>query len=169
MIEQGERNENQGKESYTNKPHGELVQIFRAAIEKDVKRFRGHMSPEAVVRFRLQHQYGSDERWEFFNTLSVAWATLAYERYDIGSDEETNAGFCLESWYGDTGESAVKLTPLQVKILDALTDALSIPHQRGQAEIPVPEKLRHYSRYLGSPQYKELFYKAQAERGQKPQ
>ena len=145
MIEQGEGNTSQGQESYTNKPHEELVQIFRAAIEKDVKRFNGHMSPESAVRFRLRNQYGSDERWEFFNSLSLAWAVLTYERYEPGSWEEMEDGESICFWHGTSGQTAIKLDPLQVKMIDALTEAVGIPHKQGQREIPIPEKLQTYT------------------------
>src|SRR4051794_26128754 len=112
MIEQEGGGQSPGQERYSDKPHEELVQIFRAAIEKEVKRFKGNFSPELVVRLQFQNQYGSKERWEFFNTLAMAWDVLAYERYDIGSNEETNAGFDLQYGCGDNGKNAVNLNPL---------------------------------------------------------
>ena len=39
----------------------------------------------------------------------------------------------------------IKLDPQQVKILDALAEAADIPHQRGQAEIEIPEHIRDYA------------------------
>src|SRR5690242_10611213 len=131
MIEQEGGGQSPRQERYSDKPHEELVQIFRAGIEKEVKRFKGHYSPELIVRLQFQNQYGSHERFEFFRSLAMAWDVLAYEHYAIGSNAEADAGIDLQYWCGETGKNAVTLNPVQVKIIDALADALSIPHERG--------------------------------------
>ena len=38
----------------------------------------------------------------------------------------------------------ITLDPLQVKILDALAEAADVPHQRGQAEIEIPQYIKEY-------------------------
>jgi len=59
------------------------------------------------------------------------------------------AGSLLQAYYGETKEPAIKLTnPKQVLLLDAMAEAAGIPHQRGQTEITIPEKLRNYNKYL---------------------
>jgi hypothetical protein len=58
-----------------------------------------------------------------------------------------------------------KLThPMQVRVLDALAEAGGVPHQRGQTEIEIPEKLRNYNQYLMSPEYQAQLTEAQAKR-----
>jgi hypothetical protein len=42
--------------------------------------------------------------------------------------------------------------------------AVGIPHERGQAEIEIPEKLRHYDKLRLSKEYRERVAQAIAER-----
>jgi hypothetical protein len=86
-------------------------------------------------------------------TVRSAWDALSYDRYEPGSREEGLAGSVLQAYASATGEPKIKLThPTQVRVLDALTEAAGVPHQRGQTEIEIPEKLRNYNRYLMSPE-----------------
>ena len=52
---------------------------------------------------------------------------------------------------GEPRPEIIKLDVQQVKILDALAEAADLPHQRGRAEIEIPENLRYYRRYRFSP------------------
>jgi hypothetical protein len=51
-------------------------------------------------------------------------------------------GSYLSGKYKRNGEATIKLSDPQVRIIDALTEAVGIPHKRGQAEIEIPEELR---------------------------
>jgi hypothetical protein len=51
-----------------------------------------------------------------------------------------------------------------VRVLDALTEAAGVPHQRGQTEVEIPEKVRKYNQYLMSPEYQVKLAEAQAKR-----
>ena len=94
-----------------------------------------------------------------------AWDALAYDKYETGSREEGLAGSLLQSYYGETKEPTIKLTnPKQVLLLDAMAEAAGVPHQRGQTEITIPEKLRKYNQYLMSSEYEELWKSARARR-----
>jgi hypothetical protein len=53
---------------------------------------------------------------------------------------------------------------MQVRVLDALVEAANVPHQRGQTEIEIPEKLRNYNRYLMSPEYQAKLAETQTKR-----
>jgi hypothetical protein len=80
----------------------------------------------------------------------------------------------LSSYYQHscvTGEKpTIKLNPVQVQIIDALTEAVGIPHKKGQAEIEIPEKLRSETKWLLSEEYQERLLQATARaRGEKPE
>jgi hypothetical protein len=78
--------------------------------------------------------------------ISLYGSVMAYDRYEVGSREEGLAGSTMQMYYWATHEPTIKLTdPGQVRTLDALTEAVGIPHQRGQTEIQIPEKLRNYT------------------------
>jgi hypothetical protein len=69
-----------------------------------------------------------------------------YEHYKPGSSEENFAARSLQYYYQFTSKPGIILcNPLQIRVLDALTEAVGIPHERGMAEIEIPEKLRHYN------------------------
>jgi hypothetical protein len=53
-------------------------------------------------------------------------------------------------YWGHTDDlETVKLThPLQVRLLDALTEAVGIPHQRGQTVIEIPKNLKGKKEFL---------------------
>ena len=100
-----------------------------------------------------------------FFTLRSAWDALAYDKYETGSKEEGLAGSMLQAYYSATREPGIKLTnPKQVQLLDAMAEAAGIPHQRGQTEIAIPEKLHNYNHYLMSPEYQERWDNAKSRR-----
>jgi hypothetical protein len=90
--------------------------------------------------------------------IRKAWDALAYDHYKEYSFTKHMVGLHLSGHYQRTHESVIKLTRPQARVLDALTEAVGIPHQRGQAEIEIPEKARHYEEWL------EKFY-AEQDRG----
>jgi hypothetical protein len=105
------------------------------------------------------------EMGEMLFTVRSAWDALSYDRYEPGSREEGLAGSVLQAYYGATREPTIKLThPMQVRVLDALTEAAGVPHQRGKTEVEIPEKCRNYNRYLMSPEYQARLTEAQAKR-----
>ena len=124
------------------------------------------LPPETVIRNVLEWYSGSSmDQDDTFSTLMSAWDALAYDKYEPGSKEEGLAGSLLQAYYGETREPSIKLTnPKQVQMFDALTEAAGIPHQRGQTEITIPEKLRNYNQYLMSPEYQERWDRAQERR-----
>ena len=142
---------------------GENQQIYaslRSPQEREV------LPPETIIRNVLDwYSSSSMEQDDTFSTLLSAWDALVYDKYETGSKEEGLAGSILQSYYGETREPAIKLTnPKQVLLLDAMAEAAGIPHQRGQTEIVIPEKLRNYNQYMMSPEYEERWTRAQARR-----
>jgi hypothetical protein len=125
------------------------------------------LSPETAVRGVLDWYAGSanSELGDHLFTVRTAWDALAYNRYEPGSREEGLAGSVLQAYHGATREPTIKLThPMQVRVLDAFTEAAGVPHQRGQTEIEIPEKLRNYNQYLMSPEYQAKLTEAQVKR-----
>ena len=160
-------------------PHEQLVESFRGLIRDHQAIYQQlpsiHENPhepdaissETAVRGVLDWYAGSanTEMGEQMFTVRSAWDALSYDRYEPGSREEGLAGSVLQAYYGATREPSIKLThPMQVRVLDALTEAAGVPHQRGQTEIEIPEKLRNYNRYLMSPEYQARLTEAQAKR-----
>jgi hypothetical protein len=155
--------------------HERLVQSFQALIREQQQLYtsirspeeREVLPPEAIVRKQLDwySDTPNKEKAETFFTLRSAWDALAYDRYEIGSKEEGLAGSVLQAYYSATHEPTIKLSdPRQVRMLDALTEAAGVPHQRGQTEVQIPEKLRNYTKDQMSAEYQTRWAQAQAKR-----
>jgi hypothetical protein len=138
----------------------QVYAMLRSPREREV------VPPETVIRNVLEwYASSSMEQDDTYFTLLSAWDALAYEKYEPGTKEEGLAGSLLQSYYGETKEPSIKLTnPKQVLLFGAMAEAAGLPHQRGQTEITIPEKLRHYNQYLMSSEYEERLNKAKAER-----
>src|SRR4051794_28744485 len=113
-----------------------------------------------IVRMKLRAEEGVEDnpRADLFSPIRLAWDTIAYDRYEAGSDAERGAGVSLNFYSMDRdGGSTIKLSdPLQVKVIDALTEAVGIPHEKGQTEFEIPEQLRgqNYPEWCFSSEYK---------------
>jgi hypothetical protein len=154
--------------------HEQLVEGFRNYLQRreqewmaDLPHARGFYLPEEIIRLDLslnRYRVGRHEREAFFGPLLHAWDALAYDRYEPGSREELMAGWALSRTYQANREPTIKLSePLQIHIIDALTEVVSIPRQRGQTEIEIPEKLRDYDAYQLTQEYRERVAQAQGE------
>jgi hypothetical protein len=155
----------QEQQGWYSMPHGQLVKAFQDYIQEKGKLFGGRYSPVEIIRMRLDWETKSSlnkEEMSFYFPLRFAWDALAYDRYEPGSLEERKAGAAVEYHYHGTHEQAIKLShPLQVRIIDALTEAVGIPHQKGQAEIEIPKNLKHYhEKWIFSKEYQERLAKA---------
>jgi hypothetical protein len=161
-------------------PHEALVDNFRLLIQEHqhthakiyASKENGSeaelLSPERAVRGVLDWYSGSanTQLADHMFTVRSAWDALSYDRYEPGSREEGLAGSVLQAYYSATREPKIKLThPMEVRVLDALTEAAGVPYQRGQTEIEIPEKLRNYNRYLMSPEYQARLTEAKMKRG----
>ncbi len=140
--------------------HQQVYDTLRSPREREV------LPPETIIRNVLEwYSSSSMEQDDTYFTLLSAWDALAYDKYETGSKEEGLAGSLLQAYYGATKEPSIKLTnPKQVLLLDAMAEAAGLPHQRGQTEITIPEKLRNYNKYLMSAEYEERLNKAKAQR-----
>jgi hypothetical protein len=130
------------EQTWYDRPHEELVGAFRGYIaERHRKAGRhAHLSPaQNIIHDTLwREQAGGDQRRDFFQPIACAWDAIAFERFEPGSGPQMQAAPMLHFY----DEPAVHLPdPLQVRILDALAEAAGIPHEKGQAAIPIPEQL----------------------------
>jgi hypothetical protein len=155
-----------------DRSHEELVRTFQTLIQQGERQFGTGWSQEELVHFILRtEQFSrspSGKEAQAFYTLRSAWDALAYERYTPGSRAETQGGFWVFLLYRRTQEPTIKLSPEQTQIIDALTEAVGIPHQRGQADIEIPEKLRNYEKWTSSVEYRQRREQAQAKPGKPP-
>lgn len=134
--------------------HEQLVQAFRGLINQKEQAFGKagvHFLPEEIVSVKLfqQTKAGSEnndreiskEKDQFFSRLKVAWDSLTYERIKT---VRRRTEWDINMYWGHTDDlETVKLThPAQVRLLDALTEAVGIPHERGQTAIKIPKNLK---------------------------
>jgi hypothetical protein len=82
----------------------------------------------------------------FWWPINKAWDALAYDHYERNSWSKHIAGLQLSGHYQRTRESIIKLSDPQVRIIDALAEAVGIPHKGGQAEMEIPEEAKFYQR-----------------------
>jgi hypothetical protein len=153
--------------------HEQLVKSFRELIKHQAQVYGEIRTPherevlpaETIVRNQLEWYSAPNTGGEAAFMLVRAWDALAYDRYETGSREEGLAGSTMQMYYSATREPSIKLTEAgQVRTLDALTEAVGIPHQRGQSEIQIPEKLRNYNKYLVSEEYRQRWEQARSKR-----
>jgi hypothetical protein len=157
--QQHARHEEQG---WAHRPHEELVGAFRGLIWKERHRHGSRMAsrfpPASIVRSALSEKTGrfavpTEEKHKFFHEIREAFDAIAWEHYQWQpgelSAEQINARSYLShrhfvaKRHQDPHPELIRLDPLQVRILDALAEAADVPHQRGRAEIEIPDHLRH--------------------------
>jgi hypothetical protein len=153
--------------------HEQLVGNIRHFIQREQqvrKARRDEASPKEIIRNELvslqsvkANPRGEEMASPVWFPLRNAWDALTYDRYQPGSFDEVFAGWCLSEHFQRTHEAIIRLSNLQVRILDALTDAVGIPHQKGRTEIEIPKKLRNYDNWQASEEYQERLGKVQLE------
>jgi hypothetical protein len=183
LFQQHARQEEQG---WAERPHEDLVMAFRGLIGDHIQNPEKYgfgpnatRYPALVVRRALGEQTRlhmspdplDQQRAAYFLQIERAWDAIAYDHYRYryrGQEYQDSfpkelAGGALSFMYQraqvlrEARPEIIKLDPQQVKILDALAEAADIPHQRGQAEIEIPEKLRYYERHRIGPDGKLIF------------
>ncbi len=137
-------------------PHEQLVKAFQE-LYVQTQQTEGYLPPEVIIRSKLWMKQSNEIRRDFFSPLLLAWDALAYDRYEPGLIQEASAGETLNYHYQASHEPTIKLSDPQIRIIDALAEAVGIPHQKGQTEIEIPEKLRHYEKWVLSEDYQFEF------------
>ena len=154
-------------EKFTSHPrtHAELVAGFRAYLkyQEPIDR-KLNLSPEESIRVALFQQWDkaplNSSKEAFFEPLYFAWDLLIYDRLKPGSLTERAAARDIA--YAYWKDPTIRLTDTQARMLDAMTEAVGIPHQRGRNEIPIPDKYGDFDRWTSSPEYRERLAKQAA-------
>src|SRR5512135_1098907 len=150
--------------------HEDLVAAFREFVHERQEHFRRAGAPvdtpEGFIREKLETETRTwglrweDHKSQFWVPILTAWDALTYHRHRTGSEHEQEAGYQLWQHFQETHQPAVQLFhPVQIRVIDALTEAIGIKHQRGQTAIPIPERIRtitDYNAWLLSDEYHDL-------------
>ena len=132
-------------------PHDQLVTHFRSFITQDQERRRQHnldTSPMDIIRSKLHWESGPahtdpetySKAFHFWDPVISAWDALVYDRYKPNTFDWSVATSRL------SGKRVIQLTRYQAGIIDALTEAAGIPHQKGQTAIAIPEQVEANSK-----------------------
>jgi hypothetical protein len=124
-------------------------QLYRTSdeVEQDKRDFFDNVSVSEESRQYWRSEEEKSRRAEFYSPILTAWDAIAYGYYvdARGRTEDferyyavTEVGVHCER----TGQSAIKLSVPQRRILEALADAAEIPYEKGQAEVAIPETMR---------------------------
>ena len=127
--------------------HAEFVVAIKAYTQQ-----HPWLTPEDALHNRLENELffnaKDPEKATFCETVLAAWDTLAFDRYKPFSHNEHKAGRFVQDYSADTGSSVIHLTdPLQVRMIDAMCEAVGLPRDRGSDLISIPDKLQHYHQF----------------------
>ena len=125
--------------------HAELVDAIKAYTQQ-----HPWLTPEDALHNRLENELffnaKDPEKAAFCETVLAAWDTLAFDRYKPFSHNEHKAGRFVQDYSAETGSPVIHLTdPLQVRMIDAMCEAVDLPRDKGSALIPIPDKLQTLS------------------------
>jgi hypothetical protein len=105
------------------------------------------------VRLSSSDEPEKRQRGEFFQEIRDAWDAIAWQHYQwhpdnlsaeqVGSRWDLSVRHFAAKRRQDPHPELIRLDPLQSRILDALAEAADVPRQRGQADIEIPDHLRH--------------------------
>jgi hypothetical protein len=156
------------RQSWSEAPHEQLVMAFRGLIQQERQKEANNYAPRPPaiiiggalweqVLYHASPDPLDKQRAAFYRQIHTAWEIIANEQYEVlGRGERSalypvyEARLKLSDTYIRAKErheprpEIIKLDPQQVKILDALAEAADVPHQRGQAEIEIPQYIREY-------------------------
>jgi hypothetical protein len=145
------------KEGWQDIPHEEMVARMRRTVAEAKARFetkwgKDTFDPVEWVGFMVNPS-GLRERTKEAEDLAIAWDALSFpfvkgQSYKHGTREGVKVHTMQHGQY-------VTLEPKAAKLLDVMTDALNIPHKRGEATIdllanipPTPERKPHTARRM---------------------
>jgi hypothetical protein len=168
----------QEQQGWYRRPHAELVKGFRDFIQQQRQEYahihspgeREYWPPAETIRKKLDNEAevhlnstNENER-DFYFLTRTAWDALAYEHYEPGSEAEGLGGSVLSAYYQATRKPVIKLSDPQIHIIDAMSEAVGIPRQKGTREIEIPDKLKNYNQWLMSKDYQERLAMAKAKK-----
>lgn len=135
--------------------HEHLVKEFRSYIQDQQQLRRYGAEPTGIIHEKLTWLWGlgsakgggNKQEVGFWSPIQYAWGVVAYEYFKTDVIAQNEAVFGLSGYYQRTHESVIRLNDPQMQILDALTEAVGMPHHKGQVEIVIPENLRDYNKW----------------------
>lgn len=77
-----------------------------------------------------QERVLEEEKHQFLWGLRAAWYLVAYK--EVEGEKNHNIYFAIESYASAYNVQSISLPPLGVRLLDAMAEALDIPHRPGQ-------------------------------------
>src|SRR4029453_1262070 len=154
------------RQSWSEAPHEQLVGAFRGLIQQERQAEANTYAPRPPAIIiggelwnQVLHHASPDpldkQRAAFYRQIHTAWEIIANEQYEVLGRGERSALYPvyearerLFNTYKRAKErheprpEIITLDPQQVRILDALAEAADVPHQRGQAELEIPQYIR---------------------------
>jgi hypothetical protein len=155
-------------------PHEQLVATIRELLAQDQEQTKvGNLKREEGRKFllhpfwRLHFHLSRAEmnsptktkgdivylspKGAYFRTLQNAWDAISYDHYPEGSEEKRQVGLGFQVYLAQEGYRGERPPVVlddnrQIAVLDAMAEAVNIPHQRGQRVIPLPASIRYGSR-----------------------
>jgi hypothetical protein len=152
----------QEHQSWSERPHEELVKAFKNYVQEQLQKTEGVLSPEEIICLRLAKI--PKEAGDLYLPLIYAWDALAHDGYKRWSMSMNFAVWGLTDYYQRTQKTTIELSGPQIRIIDALTEACGIPHERELAVIEIPEKLRDNGIQLLKEDYGKLVAGARSRR-----
>jgi hypothetical protein len=145
------------QQDWYERPHEELVKAFQNYVQERVQANEGQFSPAEIIAGWLRFGHRLDRKIEdLYSQLRLAWDALAFDYYTPSSRDDFRAGEVLHNQYIIAKGGDIKLSdPLQIKVIDVLTEAIGIPHQKGQSVIKIPGKLEDYLGWIESKENEE--------------
>ncbi len=146
-------------------PHEQLVDTIKGLLDKKRKSYEKcgldfdpisyiHEELDTQVRFRSR---GKDKEG-FFLELLFAWDALTFDHYEPGSHTGSLIGWGMLPYIGGERKKSVELEhPMQIKLLDALTEAVGVEHEQGRKTIPIPDHLLYFHKWTQTNEYRERF------------
>ncbi len=148
-------------------PHEQLVATIKDLLDKKRKRyerFGGDFDPILDIHEELDLQtrqflHSNEEKANFFWELRNAWDALTFDHYEPGDNTESliGSGMTLYTGGGERTRSVQLDHPLQVKLLDALTEAVGVEHEPGRQTIPIPDRLLYHHKLVLTKEYQKRF------------
>jgi len=120
----------------------DLVGNIRSMIQQERASRTEHFNPAWWLRGKIGvivneavGQKQPREKQEFFYALRAAWDLVAYEQID--GENSTSAYRDINGYTHVFRSKTLTLSPLGVTLLDAMAEALDIPHKPGQARFDI--------------------------------
>jgi hypothetical protein len=126
---------------WLDQPHEELVSAVRTYIQDWEQNYGTEFTPAELIarHLRLSGQPRDETIEALCSPVELTWDALAFDYYREGAYDSVRAREVLSDLRGANVEFIKLSDPLQIKVIEVLTEAMSIPYEKGQSEIKLPE------------------------------